>query len=128
MTRSLGLQSILSDFGCSPKLVIRSDATAAIGICKREGLGRVRHLATADLWVQQLARKKGVLLEKWPTTTNPSDLLTKGMARPRIQTLLQILRCQAQGGRAQSAPIREHTCPIYGPIPFEELPDSDIEV
>ena len=30
--------------------VLRSDATAAIGITQRKGLGKVRHLATADLW------------------------------------------------------------------------------
>ena len=69
----LGAQSILNDFGFIVKLIVRSDATAAIGICQREGLGRVRHLATADLWIQQLARRKGVQLEKWPTDHNPSD-------------------------------------------------------
>ena len=33
------------------RLTLKSDATAAIGITQREGLGKVRHLATADLWV-----------------------------------------------------------------------------
>ena len=35
---------------------IATDATAAIGIVAREGLGLVRHLAVGDLWVQQKAR------------------------------------------------------------------------
>ena len=50
---SMGIQSVLTDFGVKVKIEIHSDATGAIGICKRQGLGRVHHLATADLWVQQ---------------------------------------------------------------------------
>ena len=94
---------------------------------KREGLGKVRHLATADLWVQQLARKKRITLEKWPTESNPSDLMTKGLARPRIQSLLQLLHIQAQGGRAPVAPIRDSTDPIYGPAVLQDEIDSDTE-
>ena len=45
----IGIQSLLLDFGVTTKLKVRSDATAAIGICRRAGLGRVRHLATGDL-------------------------------------------------------------------------------
>ena len=79
----------------------------------------MRHLATGDLWVQQLVKKRGVILEKWPTQTNPADLLTKGLARPKIQSLLQIMMIQAQGGRPSAAPVRDQTVPRMGPIAFE---------
>ena len=69
----LGIQSILADFGWVVNVTVCSDATAAIGICRREGLGRARHLSTGDLWVQQLVRRKLITLDKCPTTTNPSD-------------------------------------------------------
>ena len=49
----LGLQAILQDFGINVKVEVHSDATAAIGIASRQGLGRIRHIAVADLWVQQ---------------------------------------------------------------------------
>ena len=39
----MGMQAVLRDFGFQAKLEVHSDATAAIGICKRQGLGRVRH-------------------------------------------------------------------------------------
>ena len=48
-TEAIGIQSILADFGKKVCLRLSSDATAAIGLAKREGLGRVRHIATADL-------------------------------------------------------------------------------
>ena len=53
MAQALGLQSICRDLGMDLKLRVHSDATAAIGIAKRRGLGRIRHLHTADLWVQE---------------------------------------------------------------------------
>ena len=125
----LGIQSILSDFNVGTSLVIRSDATAAIGMCKREGLGRVRHLATADLWIQQLVRRKCVVLEKWPTAINPADLLTKGVSREKIQSLLQAMHMQAQGGRAEAAPIRDNTVPRYGPLAVDpDEVDSDCDM
>ena len=63
---ALGIQSVLSDFGTKVKVERHSHATAAIGICKRQGLGRVRHLATADLWVQQEVRARELKLFKLP--------------------------------------------------------------
>ena len=53
---SLGLQAVARDLGLDWGLQLRADASAAIGICRRRGLGRVRHLHVADLWVQAIAR------------------------------------------------------------------------
>ena len=120
---------MLADFGVSTNLVVKSGASAAIGICKRQGLGRVRHLATGDLWVQQLLRHKRVAIEKCPTEVNPSDSLTKGLARDRIQALLQLMSMQAQGGRAPTAPIRDRTTPFFGPVVIDQDEiDSNIGV
>ena len=41
---ALGLQSLAHDLGIPLKLDLHTDATAAIGICRRRGLGKVRHL------------------------------------------------------------------------------------
>ena len=53
---SLGLISIAADLGFKWSLSLHTDATAAIGIARRRGLGKVRHLAVADLWVQEQVR------------------------------------------------------------------------
>ena len=61
----LGMFSLLRDFGMTTmRLSLKSDATAAIGITEREGLGKVRHLATADLWVQQRLRRNEFRISK----------------------------------------------------------------
>ena len=47
-SNSLGLQSIARDLGMEWSIALKTDATAAIGITRRRGLGKIRHLATAD--------------------------------------------------------------------------------
>ena len=109
-TELLGLQSVFADFGlCNTRLALCSDATAAIGIVDREGLGRVRHLATADLWVQQRVRNGELSVSKWPGKDNVADIGTKGMDSQTLAKHLLIL-CFAQlEGRAQCAPELKRT-------------------
>ena len=80
------------------------DATAAIGICRRRGLGRIRHLAVARLWVQDRPRAGDVMLSKVPRTLNPSDILTKYTDRATLQKQLASLDLFIETGRAESAP------------------------
>ena len=79
--QALGLQSLLKDLGWSMKIRVHSDATAAIGICRRKGLGKVRHLATTDLWIQDKVRSRTIELCKILGTENPADLFTKILTR-----------------------------------------------
>ena len=72
----LGLQAIWRDLGRDLKLRVHSDASAAIGICRRRGLGRVRHLAVADLWIQDRLRTHDFELVKVLGSDNPADMLT----------------------------------------------------
>ena len=54
---ALGFRSLLGDLG--QKALngrVWTDSSAAIGICKRQGLGKLRHLDTQMLWVQQRVR------------------------------------------------------------------------
>ena len=53
MAQSIGVQSLCADLGIVVDINLFSDATAAIGITKRRGLGKIRHLHTSDLWVQE---------------------------------------------------------------------------
>ena len=63
--QGLGLRSIARDLGIELSLRLMSDATAAIGISRRRGLGKVRHLATADLWMQDRIRKGDLPLTRF---------------------------------------------------------------
>ena len=77
LKEGMGLQSILNDFCLSGHVAIKSDATAAIGTVHRLGLGKVRHLAVGDLWVQHHARSGKSRVSKMSGLDNPSDAQTK---------------------------------------------------
>ena len=47
----LGYISLLADLGVHMRLRIWTDSTASQGMCARQGLGKVRHLAAQELWI-----------------------------------------------------------------------------
>ena len=103
-TEAEGIASILRDFGMTGNMCLRSDASVAIGIVQRTGVGRVRHLAVADLWIQQKIRRGDMVIEKVPGEGNPSDLMTKCLDRTRLHKLLLLMgiRMSMQTGSQES--------------------------
>lgn len=81
-----------------------SDASAAIGIVQREGLGRVRHLAVADLWIQHRRSLGSITYLKVNGKDNPADLLTKGLDGESIRRHVHHLNFEFYRGRHQLAP------------------------
>ena len=53
------------------------DSTAAKGTASRVGIGKIKHLDTGWLWIQDVVRAGVVTLKKIHGTVNPADLLTK---------------------------------------------------
>ena len=96
--------SIMKEFGIDCDLTVKSDAVAAIGIVKRQGLGRVRHLAVADLWVQQRAKEGEVAYVKLEGKKNTSDMMTRAVEREVIMRHMQALGLQMRGGRHEATP------------------------
>ena len=97
------------DVGVELPLRVWTDSSAAIGICSRQGLGKLRHLDTHTLWIQQAVRTKRVDLRKVDGECNPADILTKhSISRQRLESLIALYGCKYLGGRAESAPqLRE---------------------
>ena len=103
---AMGIKSVLAEFGVPVKIEIHCDATAAIGISKRQCLGRVRHLATAGLWVQQKVRSRKLKLLKLPGKDNPSDLMTKHKTVPGASRFMSVLGIRRLDGRPAFAQSR----------------------
>ena len=101
---ALGLHSLAADLGFAVQVRVHADSSAAIGICKRSGIGRVRHLAVGQLWIQEKVRSGEIVLLKVLWTENPADLLTKHLARETIDQHLQRICVSRETGRAVSAP------------------------
>ena len=106
---ALGLQSLAADLGITLKVEILTDATAAIGICRRRGLGKIRHLHVADLWVQDRVRRGDFALTKVPGSDNPADILTKHVPRDVMNRHMKFMGIGPEEGRASSAPTLQHS-------------------
>ena len=103
--QGLGYQALLKDVGVELPLRVWTDSSAALGICSRQGLGKLRHLDTHTLWIQQAVRSKRVDLRKVDGEANPADLLTKhSLSRQRLESLIALYGCRYLDGRAESAP------------------------
>ena len=104
-TEALGLRSLAQDLGIGTlEIHLHADSSAAIGICNRSGIGKVRHLATGLLWIQERIRSKDIKLYKVLGTENPADLLTKHLPRDAVDKHIATFQTFRQGGRAESAP------------------------
>ena len=78
---SLGILSLMKDLGRGGlQAQVFGDASAALGIIARQGLGKVRHLNTAYLWVQEKAAEKEIKYNKVPGQDNVADLFTKPLS------------------------------------------------
>ena len=87
-----------------------TDSTATIGICGRQGLGKLRHIDTRSFWLQQRLREGGIELRKIRGEVNPADLFTKHLAsEERVQNLCALFGCRFIGGRAAGAPELRRT-------------------
>ena len=84
-------------------LVLKPDSSAAIGIGSRRGAGKVRHIDTSSLWLQQHVTAKNIVLEKVDGEVNPADLGTKHLAGPRMLQLMRLLGLEQKQGRHRLA-------------------------
>ena len=101
----LGQRALFKDVGIDLPVRVWTDSTAAIGICGRQGLGKLRNLACRSLWVQQKVRSGEIELRKVLGTANPANLFTKHLeSRAKVDQLLGLFGCRFVDGRSAAAP------------------------
>ena len=101
----LGFQSLLQDFGVTLPLRVWTDSTATIGICSRDGLGKLRHIDTKCLWLQQKVRSGKLEVRKVKGTENPTGVFTKHLGNSQtVESLLNLFSCEYRDGRPDGAP------------------------
>ena len=102
--QALGIMTMLLDLGAETNATIHADASAAIRIVRRTGLGKLRHLNVRDLWLQDQLKGDNMKLTKVAGTENPSDIVTKHFGATITKGHLERLCMRACGGRAATAP------------------------
>ena len=66
----------MRDMTWAMPITVHNDATAAIGITRRKGLGKICHLDVTDLWIQDNIRSKQIKLLKVLGTENVAGVST----------------------------------------------------
>ena len=101
-----GQQSLFADLGVPLDVRVWTNSSAAIGICSRQGLGKLRHIDTQALWIQEKVRTRQIILKKVRDDINPADLLTKHLgSKDKVDQLVNLYGCVFMTGRAKSAPL-----------------------
>ena len=109
----IGMKSLAKDFGHNMGMILRVDATAAMAMMSREGLGKAKHIDTQYLWVQEKLKSGEFAMEKVHTDRNPADLFTKQLtervmsghlARMNVQSEYAVPeKCTGQSGAASDS-------------------------
>ena len=101
---SLGFMAMAADLGVTLNATVHCDASAALGIVQRQGLGRLRHIRVQYLWVQDRLRHGDFRVQKVPGKQNPADLLTKHLPAGEVQAHMESLGFVTSTSRATLAP------------------------
>ena len=102
--QSLGLQSLLMDLGVELSVRLHTDATTGRAIATRRGLGKVRHIAVNELWIQEQVADKKVSINKIKNKFNLADLLTKYLTAAEIAQIIDFMQHSFLEGRNEIAP------------------------
>ena len=101
---TLGLMSMLKGLKWKVAGQVYGDASAALGIINRTGLGKMRHIDTSLLWIQQTVAERQLKFSKVLGKNNPADLYTKYLDIHTINTHTKALNYHTAEGRGAEAP------------------------
>ena len=104
-SKALGVMTLLEDFGLTTRSVLHTDARAAIGIVRRAGLGKLRHLNVRHFWLQDHLRSGQMDLHKVAGVATAADLVTKHLGPGTAKDHLEAIGVTIGSGRAANAPI-----------------------
>ena len=83
---------------------MKTDSTAAKGMTNRRGHGKVKHLQTCELWLQEVVRDKRIDIQRVGTKDNPADLMTKHLDCKTATQHLHRLNAKTMTGWHELAP------------------------
>ena len=79
-----GIISLMKDLGYEKKPVLAIDAKAAEHILHRQGIGKLKHIDVAYLWIQDEVRSRRLQVRRVKSEDNLADLGTKPLGKAVI--------------------------------------------
>ena len=103
------VRALLEDWGVKYDVTVYSDSSAARGTASRSGLGKLRHVQTTYLWIQERIASDDFELLQISAKQNTADLCTKPMSRETCEQHMKILNQEFHEGKAKGAKALEST-------------------
>ena len=103
-SEGLAMISIAKDLGIALDGEVWGDASAALGIMKRRGVGKTRHIDIGLLLIQEVAAEKRLRFGEVLGRDNPADLFTKHRDWHTIHRHCGRVSTTVDDGRAETAP------------------------
>ena len=100
----IGLRTMMQDWGILQKAKMITDATAAMGMAQRKGMGAVRHLETSQMWIQDRVFRRDLEVEKIGGKSNIADALTKHVDAKDLAMHVEGIKMEKRDGRHPEAP------------------------
>ena len=115
---ALLLQEVLMFVGLGHyEIEIKVDSSAAHAFFHRRGVGRMKHIDSRILWLQDLIAAGGVRLKKIPRTQNLADMLTHTPSAKELEVFLPLMNLRRCSERDKEL----MTTRRYKPVPVENL-------
>lgn len=105
----LSIRALMEDWGDKPQLEIFSDSSAARGTANRRGLGKLRHVQTRYLWLQERVAENDLKISVIGTKNNLGDLCTKPVSRETCEKHMKTMCQEFHVGKAVGAKRLEST-------------------
>ena len=100
----LGMQSLFKDLGADVEVQINTDSSTGKSIASRKGAGKVRHLDTRELWIQERVAKGDITIKKVRGEDNVADGLTKHVDKQKMDQYLRECGFVRRSGRHELSP------------------------
>ena len=83
---------------------INTDSSTGKSIASRRGAGKIRHLDTRELWIQERVARGDIVIEKVRGEDNVADGLTKHVDKPKMDQYLSECGFVRRSGRHELSP------------------------
>jgi hypothetical protein len=95
---------LFKDLGVNVEMQINTDSTRGKSIATRRGAGKVRHLDSRELWIQERVARGDIRLKKTAGEDNLADILTKHVDRKLLDKHLVGIGFWRRDGRHPPSP------------------------
>ena len=102
-TEMLGVRQLANEWGKQFHGEIYVDSTAALGVIRRKGNGKLRHVREGMLWVQQMEDEGELKYKKVHGEHNPGDMMTKYVNKTITDRLVGYMGQQFRDGQATTS-------------------------